>query len=60
MENKKRNYTVTDVNHKDGAEFIHNGRLYRRSHIAGAIFDQRVADDTHVAEFIADEHDYSV
>ena len=51
-----RKYTVTDVNHKDGDEFIHNGRLHRRSRIGKAIFDHDISSERTtemVDEFVA-------
>jgi hypothetical protein len=51
-----RKYTVTDKNYKDGDEFIHNGRLHKRSHIGKAIFDHDISSERTtemVDEFVA-------
>ena len=51
-----RKYTVTDKDYKDGDEFIHNGRLHRRSHIGKAIFDHDISPERTaklVDEFVA-------
>ena len=51
-----RKYTVTDKDYKSGDEFIHNGRLHRRSHIGKAIFDHDISSKRTtemVDEFVA-------
>ena len=51
-----RKYTVTDKDYKDGDEFIHNGRLHRRSRIGKAIFDHDISSERTtemVDEFVA-------
>ena len=40
-----RRYTVTNDEHPNGAEFMHNGRLYRRSIIGSAIFDHDISPE---------------
>ena len=40
-----RKYTVTDKDYKNGDEFIHNGRLHRRSYIGKAIFDHDISSE---------------
>ena len=52
-----RKYTVTDKDYKNGEEFIHNGRLHRRSYIGNAIFDHDISSERTtemVDEFVAD------
>ena len=51
-----RKYTVTDKDYKNGDEFIHNGRLHRRSYIGKAIFDHDISSERTtemVDEFVA-------
>ena len=51
-----RKYTVTDKDYKSGDEFIHNGRLHRRSRIGKAIFDHDISSKRTtemVDEFVA-------
>ena len=51
-----RKYTVTDKDYKSGDEFIHNGRLHRRSRIGKAIFDHDISSERTtemVDEFVA-------
>ena len=51
-----RKYTVTDKQYKNGEEFIHSGRLYRRSRIGKSIFDHDISPERTakmVDEFVA-------
>ena len=51
-----RKYTVTDKNYKSGDEFIHNGRLHRRTRIGKSIFDHDIRSERTtemVDEFVA-------
>ena len=48
-----RKYTVTDKDYPQGAEFMHNGRLYKRSIIAGAMFDHDISPER-TNEFVAE------
>ena len=51
-----RKYTVTDKDYKDGDEFIHNGRLHRRTRVGKAIFDHDISSERTtemVDEFVA-------
>jgi hypothetical protein len=40
-----RKYTVTDEDYKSGDEFIHNGRLHRRTRVGNAIFDHDISPE---------------
>ena len=51
-----RKYTVTDKDYKNGDEFIHNGRKYRRTRVGKSIFDHDISSERTtemVDEFVA-------